>query len=187
MPRSVAGSPDQPAVEEDEVLSTNATVGSESRCGTPRADRELQDRAQSSQARRPLTRALVRQAQLQHSAPDDQLPVIARDDTPMWEDSQFRGLTPPPLPYETRPQKKKKRAIHEIIEDNSPREPDSMTREIEDLLKPKQQEQAESSSAVVAEQRRCGNSQSAEKSLGLDHTAKRVKKTSSSKSDDGLS
>ncbi|KAK8080690.1 hypothetical protein PG997_008508 [Apiospora hydei] len=210
MPRSVSGSPSQSAVEEDEVLSTNATVGSEygghfepsstsislgesansserrSRSGTPHADHELQDRARSSQARRPLTRALVRQAQLHHSAQDDQQPVSARNDTPKRDDGQFRGLTPPPLPYETRPQKKK-RAIQEIIEDNSPREPDRMTREIDDLLKPKQQEQAESSSAVAAVQRRGGNSQSAETSLDLDHTAKRIKKTSSSKGDDGLS
>ncbi|KAK8090942.1 hypothetical protein PG994_000447 [Apiospora phragmitis] len=128
MPRSVAGSLGQSAAGEDEALSTHATVGSD-RSGTPRADREPQERAQGPPARRPLTRALVRQAQLHQPAQDEQQPVSIRDDILKWDDSQFRGLTPPPLPYETQPQKKK-RAIQEVIEDNSPREPDRMTRRL---------------------------------------------------------
>ncbi|KAK8033404.1 hypothetical protein PG991_002802 [Apiospora marii] len=183
MSRSVAGSLDQSAVEEDEALSTLATVGSH---GTPRADHEPQEQAQGAHARRPLTRGLVHRVQAQQSAQDDQQPVSTRDDILKWDDCHFRGLTPPPLPYETRPQRKK-RAIQEIIADNSPREPDRMTREIEDLLKHKEQrrqQRAGSNSAVADDQRPDGNDQAAEKGSNSDHAAKRIK-ASSSKSEGG--
>ncbi|KAK7997957.1 Bcnmd3 [Apiospora arundinis] len=191
MPRSVVGSQDQSAVEEDEVLSTNATVGTQSRSGTPRADREPQERLQGPQGRQQsLTRALARNAQLQQPGLDDQQPASTTDDVLKWDNSQFRGLTPPPLPYEARPQIKK-RGLQEIMEDNSPQEPDRMIREIDELLKPTLQHrhrQAGSSSGMDNEQRRDDNDQSAEKSLVSDHAAKRIKASSSKGDDDnGLS
>ncbi|KAK8060455.1 hypothetical protein PG996_010385 [Apiospora saccharicola] len=114
-----------------------------------------------------------------------------RNDILRWDDSQFRGLRPPPLPYET-PRPQKKRAIQEIIADDSPRAPDGMTREIEELLKHKEQQrqqsrQAGNSSPVADEQRPDDNDQATEKSSNSAHAAKRVKAASSSKGEGGLS
>ncbi|KAK7958174.1 hypothetical protein PG988_013022 [Apiospora saccharicola] len=124
------------------------------------------------------------------AAPKEQ-PASTRNDILRWDDSQFRGLRPPPLPYET-PRPQKKRAIQEIIADDSPRAPDGMTREIEELLKHKEQQrqqsrQAGNSSPVADEQRPDDNDQATEKSSNSAHAAKRVKAASSSKGEGGLS
>ena len=135
-----------------------------------------------------MTRALARYAQLQQSAPDEPHPASTTDDILKWDNSQFRGLTPPPLPFEPRPQMEK-RGLQEIIEDNSPQEPDGMAREIEELLQskqPRQQQQTGGGSAVASEQRRDDNDRPAKKSLDSGHAAKRIK-ASSTKGDDGLS
>ncbi|KAK9422526.1 hypothetical protein SUNI508_00389 [Seiridium unicorne] len=78
------------------------------------------------------TRAQVRRVQI-HQREHDQ-PVLSADEILRSEDSMFRGLTPPPWPSDLTPHKKRPRTVEEIIKDDSPRDPDKMHDELEQMI-----------------------------------------------------